>query len=121
MIQDYDGAAVIDARGERIGIVERSYVDDCGSVQFVETKIGKLRAKHRLVPATDARRTGAGLEIPYTKETVIGSPDASSVPEALKGEKLEEVRAYYAPIPTNQEVGEHTEQAASVPVATSEK
>ena len=28
MIQDYDGAAVIDAAGERTGTVERSYVDD---------------------------------------------------------------------------------------------
>ena len=32
MIEDYNGTAVVDAAGETIGTVERSYVDDDGAV-----------------------------------------------------------------------------------------
>jgi hypothetical protein len=39
MMEDYDGTDVTDAAGERIGSVERSYVDDQGTVQFVEVKL----------------------------------------------------------------------------------
>lgn len=96
MIQDYDGASVIDAAGHEIGTVERSYVDDRGAVRFVEVKIGRLLAKHRLVPVQDVDETAAGLEVAYTKQVIEDSPDASSTEDILTGETLKRVRNYYA-------------------------
>ena len=94
MVQDYDGTAVVDAAGEKIGTVERSYVDDTGAVRVVSIKMGRLRAKHRLVPVDDVRPEEDALRIPYTKQVVEDSPDVG-VDDALEGETLEKVRAYY--------------------------
>ena len=95
MVQDYDGTAVVDATGEKIGTVERSYVDDAGAVRVVSIKIGRLRAKHRLVPVDDLRPEEDALRVPYSKQVVEESPDVD-VDDALEGETLERVRAYYA-------------------------
>ena len=95
MVQDYNSAAVVDATGERIGTVERSYVDDAGTVRVVGIKMGTLRAKHRLVPVDGAVREKDELRIPYAKQTVEESPDVD-VDDTLEGETLEQVRAYYA-------------------------
>lgn len=96
MIEDFDGADVIDASGEKIGTVERSYVDDQGSIQLVEVKMGGFLAKHRLVPLDAVGRTDQGLTVPYARDVVEGSPDASSAGDTLEGALLDEVRAYYA-------------------------
>jgi hypothetical protein len=97
MIEDYDGADLLDATGERIGTVERSYVDDGGTVRFVEVKMGGLRAKHRLVPADRLERTDDALRAPFGKDVVEASPDASAAGDTLEGRTLDEVRSYYAP------------------------
>ena len=94
MVQDYDGAAVIDATGEKIGTVERSYVDDSGAVRVVRLKIGMLRAKHRLMPVDEVQPEEDTLRVPYTKQVVEDSPDVD-VDDDLDGETLERVRAYY--------------------------
>jgi len=95
VIQDYDGADVIDIDGERIGKVERSYIDDRGTVKFVEVRFGTILKKHRLVPVEDADQQDDGLHVPYTKRVVEDSPDASSSNDTLEGPPLEEARAYY--------------------------
>jgi PRC-barrel domain protein len=96
MLQDYDGATVVDDVGARIGYVERTYVDDGGTVQFVAVKLGSLLAKHRLVPASAARAADNGLIVPYARETIVESPDASKAGDTLEGTLLAQVRAYYA-------------------------
>jgi hypothetical protein len=96
MMQDYDGAVVVDATGDRIGTVERSYVDDGGAARFVEVKIGSLLPKHRLIPLANAQAKKDGLVVPYAKSVIVASPDASSAGDTLEGEMLERVRAYYA-------------------------
>ena len=95
MVQDYNGAAVVDATGEEIGTVERSYLDDAGTVRVVRVKMGRLFAKHRLVPMDAARREADRLSIPYTKQMVEDSPDVDA-DDTLEHEGLERVRTYYA-------------------------
>ncbi len=95
MVQDYNGTTVVDAAGEPIGTVERSYVDDAGTVRVVRVKLGKLFAKHRLVPVDAARRETDRLSIPYTKQMVEDSPDVDA-DNTLEPEGLERVRTYYA-------------------------
>jgi hypothetical protein len=111
MIPDYHGAVVLDAAGERIGTVERSYVDDCGTVKFVEVKIGGFRAKHRLIPSADAQSGHGGLAVPYTKDVIRASPDAASAGDTLEGELLEQVQAYYAGSRTSGDVATSTTAA----------
>jgi len=96
VIQDYDGAEVVDACGERIGIVERSYIDDTETTRFVAVAIGAFLPKHRLIPLDGAHIAAGTLTVPYTKDKIVQSPDASSVSDTLEGELLEQVQAYYA-------------------------
>lgn len=95
-LQDYDGVTVVDEAGTRIGYVERTYVDDGGTVQFVAVKLGSLLAKHRLVPASAARVAENALAVPYARETIAESPNASKAGDTLEGTLLARVRAYYA-------------------------
>lgn len=119
MIQDYDGASVIDVAGHEIGTVERSFVDDRGAVRIVEVKIGRLLAKHRLVPVQDADETAAGLKVAYTKQVIEDSPDASSMEDTLTGVTLERVRSYYAGVSASgTRPGE--QQAAMLPTESIE-
>jgi len=95
MMEDYDGTDVTDAAGERIGSVERSYVDDQGTVQFIEVKLRGFRAKHRLIPMDIVDRTDDALTVSFAKGVVEESPDASSAGDALEGDTLDRIRAYY--------------------------
>lgn len=116
MIQGYDGAALIDSAGEKVGSVERSYVDDRGAVQLVEVKTGGIFSKHRLVPADDVEQTDDGIVVPYDKATIERSPDASDVGDTLERDALDQVRAYYAGIGSEDGTG----RPAAVPVQQSE-
>jgi len=121
MIEDYDGATVLDTAGEKIGTVERSYMDDRGMTRFVEVKMGGFRAKHRLVPMDQLERTDDGIKVPYGKDVVVASPDASPAGDTLEGEMLDEVRAYYASGPGGTgATTDAVEEAAAVPVNESE-
>ena len=99
MIEDYDGATVVDLKGEQIGTVERSYVDGAERVRMVGVKIGRIRTKHRLIPTDDAESVKGELRVPYAKQVVEDSPDAA-VEDTLEGEMLERVRAYYVGVRT---------------------
>ena len=115
MMQTYDGAKVVDAQGEPVGTVERSYVDDSGTVRLVEVAIGSFFPTYRLVPVADAQLRDSRLAVPYTKDMIVESPDASLTRATLEGELLERVWAYYGPD------GESTDVAmASSDVAPSE-
>ena len=95
MIDDYDGADVFDAEGNKIGTVERTYVDDSGAGRLIEVKLGTLLAKHRLVPLDDADVGSRGVQVPYSKDVIESSPDARSVDETLEGDLIGRVRGYY--------------------------
>lgn len=96
MTDDFNGSQVIDVNADEVGTVEESYEDGEGTIRFVKVKIGSLFAKHRLVPTDDVETTGNGLQVPYTKDAIENSPDASAAGEMLDGDLLEEAQAYYA-------------------------
>jgi hypothetical protein len=96
-MQTYDGAEVVDAQGEPVGAVERSYVDDSGTGELVEVAIGSFFPTYRLVPVADAQLSDGRLAVPYTKDMIVESPDASLTDATVEGELLERVWAYYGP------------------------
>jgi|SRR5579875_2478752 len=106
MIQNYNGTSVVGPDGNQIGSVERTYDDADGNAQFVEVKIGTLLAKHRLVPVSGLAPDGDGLQIPYDKETVEASPNASDAGDTLNGDLLVAARQYYDGLASSDAVGD---------------
>lgn len=97
MIEDYNGATVVDVAGERIGTVERSYVNGDGEVQVVSVKLGKLFAKHRLVLVDGLRPAGGTLRLPYSKQIVEAAPEVEAG-EDLVDEALVQIRRHYTTV-----------------------
>jgi hypothetical protein len=95
MIQDYDGAGVVDPAGNAIGTVERTYNDTQGVARFVEVKIGTLFAKHRLVPVDQASFADGTLTVPFTRGLVEDSPDAGPAGDVLDGNLMQSAGDYY--------------------------
>jgi hypothetical protein len=104
MMQTYDGADVVDALGEPVGAVERSYVDESGTIRLVEVAIGSFFPKYRLIPVADAQLTDGRLTVPYTKDVIVESPDASPTRATLEGALLERVWASYGSGPESTDV-----------------
>jgi len=94
-MDDYDGAQVIDAGGDHIGTVDRTYVDNNEIPRIIEVKMGGLLPKHRLIPIDQAEMTHDGLRVPYVKDMIEESPHISRS-DSLAGDTLERVRSYYA-------------------------
>jgi hypothetical protein len=115
MIEDYNGAAVVDAAGERIGTVARSYVNDDGLVQVVRVKLGTLFAKHRLVPVDGLRPTDATLRLPYPKALIEDAP-AVDADDDLAGEALAQVQRHYGTLRAVPTVLEQANDATSSPL-----
>ncbi|MDQ2741956.1 MAG: PRC-barrel domain-containing protein [Chloroflexota bacterium] len=94
-MNDYDGAQVIDAGGDHIGTVDRTYVDNNETPRLIEVKMGGLLSKHRLIPVDQAEMTDDGIRVPYVKDMIEESPHIGRS-DSLEGDTLERVRSYYA-------------------------
>lgn len=97
MVPDYDGLEVEGLDGGCIGRVERTYLCDLLQIRFVEVRVGTVLPKHRLIPTSEVERTDDVLRVPYTKGTVLESPDVTELGDTLDGDVLAAVRDYYAP------------------------
>ena len=111
MIEDYNGTAVVDAAGETVGTVERSYVDEDGAVQMVSVKLGRLFAKHRLVPVDGLRPQDDTLRIPYPKRLVEEAPEVDA-DDDVTGDALARVRLHYATLRDVPSVGSDADEEA---------
>jgi hypothetical protein len=94
MIQNYDGAQVEDANGDTVGTVYRTYDDAEGRVRYVLVDLSS--EGKRLIPAENAEWRNDTVRIPWDREAVAGSPDASQAGDTLEGTLLDEVRSFYA-------------------------
>ncbi|HZU11998.1 MAG TPA: PRC-barrel domain-containing protein [Chloroflexota bacterium] len=95
---DYDGLDVVDADGQKVGTVERTFVDGQGQAQYAEVKTGTIFAKSHLVPVTDAQVDNGTLYVPYTKNTIENSP-AISGGDTVDSSVLPDITAYYQEAP----------------------
>lgn len=94
-VRGFEGAVLVDSEGRKSGRVERSYVDDSGSVSHVEARLGTLSPRHRLVPVNSATVVDRELRVPYTEREILGSPDIGRVRESIDQGTLDLVRGYY--------------------------
>jgi hypothetical protein len=100
MLEDYDGADVYGADGEKIGSVDHTYVDANNVPKYVGLTMGGLIRKHRLVPLDEAETADDGLHVPFTKDAVANSPDASDADGDVPADLLDGVAAYYGGLGT---------------------
>lgn len=125
-LQDFDGTDVIDADGDQIGTVERTFDDDAGTARFVEVSMGSLfTKKHRLVPVDEASLTDEGLKVPYSKQIIADSPDASTLNDTLTGDLLDQVTSYYTgagtPTPEQETESGETEETSETAETAGQK
>lgn len=104
MTDDYDGTTLIDGTGERIGTVERTYVDDDGTARLLAVQTGRLLHHHYLVPTDNLSETESGLQIPWPKEVIEESPPVEAA-DTVEGETLTAVREYYAGLQDGERAG----------------
>lgn len=119
MMQDFNGADVIDNNGDKIGTVERTYDDAGGTPRFVEVTMGSLFSKkQRLVPVDSAQMSDDGLQVPFSKGVIEDSPDAASAGDTLEGGLLDSVHAFYRGDggEASADTSSDEEQAGAVPV-----
>jgi uncharacterized protein (TIGR02271 family) len=70
------GSPVHSKDGERIGSVEKVFVDrETGQPEWIGIGTGFLGTKRVLVPVKGCTRTADGLQVPYDKDHVKASPD----------------------------------------------
>ncbi|MEU3451170.1 PRC and DUF2382 domain-containing protein [Streptomyces thermolilacinus] len=74
-VEGLQGATAYDSNGEKIGTIGQVYVDDrLGTPEWVTVKTGLFGTKETFVPLAGARRQGADLHVPYTKDMVKDAP-----------------------------------------------
>jgi Domain of unknown function (DUF2382)/PRC-barrel domain len=104
MNTDYDGSTVFDGADEKVGTVERTYIDDSDTVRFVAVRTGTLFHKHRLIPADTAELREDGLHVPYAKEDIDDGPTIDNPEDTLEGDILSQTREYYGDTPEDGNV-----------------
>jgi len=95
MNDEYDGAPVFDGTDDKVGTVERTYIDDSNTVRFVAVRTGTLLHQHHLIPADSARFDQVGLHLPYTRAAIEEGPTISDPEDTLEGDILTQTREYY--------------------------
>ena len=70
------GTDVVDAQGTKIGTVEEIFYDEqTGQPEWIGIGTGFFGTKRVLVPIQGANFGGDGVQVPYSKDQVSGSPD----------------------------------------------
>ncbi|HEY3282758.1 MAG TPA: hypothetical protein VGN26_10825 [Armatimonadota bacterium] len=93
--EDLTGALLMDEAGRAFGRVSKVYVGEGGSAQYLKARLGTLSPHHRLLPATGLQRARGRVQVPFTRQEVLGSPDASATGEVVESALLDRVSSYY--------------------------
>jgi uncharacterized protein (TIGR02271 family) len=89
------GLTAYDRTGEKIGSVERVYLDDAtGRADWVTVKTGLFGMKESFVPLAGASRTEDQLKVNYTKEAVKDAPRVDADQHLDQTEKQELYQHY---------------------------
>ena len=74
-IRTWQGRAMLDRDGDRIGTIEAIYLDDhTGQPEWVLVNTGLFGTKSSFVPLAQATPTGNDVRVPYDKQLVKDAP-----------------------------------------------
>jgi hypothetical protein len=96
-IRSVEGQDVVDPQGEKVGVVEASWLDpSTGQAEFFGVGVGHLIRKCHLVLARDAQfdPEKEQVRLPHSKEVIGGAPTFPAGQELAELEK-QEVTSYY--------------------------
>ncbi|MEU6390551.1 PRC and DUF2382 domain-containing protein [Streptomyces sp. NPDC046939] len=100
------GLTAYDRTGEKIGSVERVYLDDAtGRADWVTVKTGLFGMKETFVPLAGASREEDRLKVAYTKEAVKDAPRVDADQHLDQDEKQELYRHYGLSSPSAAPMG----------------
>jgi stress response protein YsnF len=95
--QDFErvrGAPVYGSEGERIGSVDKLFVDnDTGQPEWIGVGTGFLRTKSALVPVEGCTIEADGVRVPYDADRVKSSPDIDD--DQISQQTESELYSYY--------------------------
>ena len=74
-IRTWEGRAMVDRDGGRIGTIDAIYLDDqTGQPEWALVTTGLFGAKSSFVPLAQATQTGEEVRVPYDKQLVKDAP-----------------------------------------------
>lgn len=122
---DIMNATVYDRSGDKIGAVERVYLDDTsGDPAWVSVRSGLFVSKERFVPLDEATLEDNRLVVAVTSEAVKDSPDVDLEDGRLGKPQAAQLRTHFglapsgAPMPTGDVAPEPVSPPVSAPPAT---
>ncbi len=90
------GASVTSVDGEDVGRIDQVFLDDgSGRPRWITVRTGMLGLGHRFVPLEGADPDGAGLRVPYSKDTIKHAPDVGIDAGHLSSEDERRLTAHY--------------------------
>jgi hypothetical protein len=116
-VEALDGLDLVDAMGESVGTISRTYVDEVGSPRMLCVSIGALLPTLRLVPADGIERTGGSVRTSYLKDVIEESPVFEGG-DTLDPDVVRSVLDYYAhdgDLTAEQEDGDEIADPAAMP------
>jgi uncharacterized protein (TIGR02271 family) len=93
--QSWQGRAMVDADGDKIGNVDAIYVDDqTGEPEWALVNTGLFGTKSSFVPLAHARDVGDSVQVPYDKQMVKDAPRVDTDQHLSEAEEQELWRHY---------------------------
>jgi uncharacterized protein (TIGR02271 family) len=94
-VRSWQGAAMVDPGGDKIGTVESIYVDDqTGEPEWALVNTGLFGTKSSFVPLAQASGSGDQVQVPYERELVKDAPRIDSDQHLSEAEEQELWRHY---------------------------
>src|SRR6266581_375736 len=94
-VRAWEGRTMLDRDGDRIGTIDAIYLDDqTGQLEWALVCTGLFGGKATFVPLARATQTGAGVQVPYSKQLVKDAPQVY-VDQHLSGAEEQQLWRHY--------------------------
>src|SRR5829696_10587633 len=94
-VRSWQGRAMVDGDGDRIGTIESIYVDDkSGEPEWALVNTGLFGTKSSFVPLAQASGSGDQVQVPYDKQQVKDAPRVDTDQHLSEAEEQELWRHY---------------------------
>ena len=94
-VQSWQGRAMVDPAGDKLGTIDAIYLDDeTGQPEWATVTSGLFTAKIAFVPLAQAQATGDSVQVPYDKDQVTSAPTMRADGSLSQDDEAELYRHY---------------------------
>jgi sporulation protein YlmC with PRC-barrel domain len=87
-VRSWQGRAMVDRDGDRIGSIEDIYADDqSGEPEWALVKTGLFGTKSSFVPIVQASQRDGDVQVPYDKQLVKDAPRIEADQHLIRGRR----------------------------------